>query len=179
MHDMKKLILALLAILSFTALQAQNKKTSVEVDYMEASSRYLEPTQAFMTIPVVADLQVSKDRITYTEKDAFVDYPVTEDMISLVPNFKQIALCRAARAYKADVILGATVDVITNSKGRFEITITGYPASYVNFRSAKTTDFDVIRQGNALYSEKTVILDTPQSSAEISEVEVKKTKKDN
>lgn len=167
-----------MAILSFTAVQAQSKKTSVEVEYMEASSRYLEPTQAFMTIPVVADLQVSKDRITYTEKEAFKDYAVTEDMIDLVPNFKQIALCRAARAYKADVILGATIDVITNAQGRFEITITGYPASYVNFRSAKVADFEVIREGNALYTERTVILDTPQSKAEISEVEVKKTKKE-
>lgn len=178
---MKKLFLIIACALSLTAVHAQTtKKTSVEVDYMEASSRYLEPTQAFLTIPVIADLQVSQTRISYTEKEAFRGYTVTDDLIKLVPNFKQIALCRAAKAHNADVVLGATIDVITNAEGFLEITITGYPASYSNFRNAKDTDIEIIRKGAALFSDKgSVIMGSPQSNVEIEEVNVKHSKKQN
>lgn len=171
---MKRIILVFLAVISICQLSAQTKRTSVEVDYMEASSRYLEPSQAFMTIPVVADIQVSGKQIIYTERDAFKDYVVTDDLIKLVPNFKQIALCRAARAYKADIILGAMVDVITNADGRFEITITGYPASYVNFRNAQKSDFELIREGKALVMDTNPFFDEARNNAEMIETEIKK-----
>lgn len=172
---MRKLILLLVAILGFTALSAQTKKTSVEIDYMEASARYLDPTQAFLTVPVIADLQVSQNKIQYTEKDAFKDFKVTEELIEMIPNLKQIALCRAARAHNADVILGATIDVITNSQGNLEITISGYPAVYTNFRNAKTSDMEVIREGAILStSNGASLFAAPKSNIEVEEIDVKR-----
>ena len=130
------------------------QKTDVMVDYMESSARYLEPTQSIMTTPLIADLSVIGGQISYTETEAFKDYEVTEALIDLVPSFKAIALCHAARTHKADMIIGAMVDVITNDKGRLEITITGYPARYVNFRNATDDDMNLVRKG------MTVVFDT-------------------
>ncbi|MBO4634277.1 MAG: hypothetical protein J5669_02770 [Bacteroidales bacterium] len=145
---MKKVVLVLALVLVSLAGFAQKRTTSVEVDYMEASARYLEPAQSVIAIPLVADLKVLGGQITYTEKEAFKDYPVTEDLVSLMPNFKKIALCRAARHYKADMIIGATVDIVTNADGRLEITIIGYPAVYSNFRNATAEDLDIARKAS-------------------------------
>lgn len=143
---MKRLFLFLMVLIGFSSI-ASAQKTEVKVDYMEASSRYLEPTQSIMTTPLIADLSVVGGQISYTETEAFKDYEVTEALIDLVPSFKKIALCHAARAHKADMIIGAMVDVITNDKGRLEITITGYPARYVNFRNATQQDMNLVKQG--------------------------------
>lgn len=130
---MKRLFLFLMVLIGFSSI-ASAQKTEVKVDYMELSARYLEPTQSIMTTPLIADLSVVGGQFSYTETEAFKDYEVTDALIDLVPSFKNIALCHAARAHKADMRIGAMVDVITTNKGRLEITITGYPARYVNFK---------------------------------------------
>ena len=141
--------------LGSTAVAYAQKVDRIEtsVDYMESSARYMEPSQNIMTTPMIADLEVVGGSVSYTETEAFKNYEVTEELTQLVPGFKRIALSRAARAHKADVIIGAMVDVITNDNGRLEITITGYPARYTNFRNATSDDMDLVRKG------QTVILD--------------------
>ena len=84
-----------MVLIGFSSI-ASAQKTEVKVDYMEASSRYLEPTQSIMTSPLIADLSVVGGQISYTETEAFKDYEVTEALIDLVPSFKKIALCHAA-----------------------------------------------------------------------------------
>ena len=40
-----------MVLIGFSSI-ASAQKTEVKVDYMEASSRYLEPTQSIMTTPI-------------------------------------------------------------------------------------------------------------------------------
>ena len=169
---MKKVSIGLLAILSIilsscaTTLPTSLQTTETKVDYMESSARVLEPTQSIMTTTLIADLKVIGNRITYTETKAFEKYEVTEGLISFVPSFKKIALCNAARANDADIIIGALVDVITNDKGRFEITISGYPARYTNFRNATEKDMELVKQGLAIaFNNNESALDNPQETA--------------
>ena len=145
---------------------------------MESSSRYLEPTQSIMTAPLIADLSVIGGQISYTETEAFEDYEVTEALIELVPSFKAVALCHAARAHKADMIIGAMVDVITNDKGRLEITITGYPAKYVNFRNATMEDMNLVQKGmSVVFDSYGEALGTPEEQVQITEEKREKVKK--
>ena len=154
------------------------KSDVVKVDYMESSSRYLEPTQSIMTTPLIADLSVIGGQISYTETEAFEDYEVTEALIELVPSFKAVALCHAARAHKADMIIGAMVDVITNDKGRLEITITGYPAKYVNFRNATMEDMNLVQKGmSVVFDSYGEALGTPEEQVQITEEKREKVKK--
>ena len=123
-----------------------------------------------MTTPLIADLSVVGGQISYTETEAFKDYEVTEALIDLVPSFKKIALCHAARAHKADMIIGAMVDVITNDKGRLEITITGYPARYVNFRNATMDDMNLVQRGmTVVFDSYGEALGTPEEQVQITE----------
>lgn len=161
---------------SVTIASAQKiDRVETTVDYMESSARYLEPSQSIMTTPMIADLQVIGASISYTETEAFKNYEVTEELIKLVPGFKSIALSRAARAHKADVIIGAMVDVITNEQGRLEITITGYPARYTNFRNATNDDIELVKFGQTvIVSGESSVLETPDQQIRVEEQTQKK-----
>lgn len=169
---LKKLLLVIAsAIASVTIASAQKiDRIETSVDYMESSARYLEPSQNIMTTPMIADLQVIGASVSYTETEAFENYEVTEALISLIPGFKSIALSRAARAHKADVIIGAMVDVITNEKGRLEITITGYPARYTNFRNATNDDIELVKFGQTVIVRgESSVLETPDQQIRVEE----------
>lgn len=165
-----------IAIGSVTIASAQKiDRIETSVDYMESSARYMEPSQNIMTTPMIADLEVIGASISYTETEAFKNYEVTEDLIKLIPGFKSIALSRAARAHKADVIIGAMVDVITNEQGRLEITITGYPARYTNFRNATNDDIELVKFGQTvIVSGESSVLETPDQQIRVEEQTQKK-----
>ncbi len=168
---MKKQLL-FLAFMAFACLSvhAQNRTT----DYKESSARNLEPLHSVMVSPLIADLQITGDRIVYTEKDAFAAYAVTPDIVKFIPNFKKVALSCAARAHGADAIIGATVDVITNAEGRLEISISGYPAKYVNFRNATADDINLVQSGvNLMKQSETDILSMPTDQTRLN-VEINK-----
>lgn len=111
-------------------------------DYMESSARVLEPEQNMLLTPMVADLQVSDKKVYYTETEAFAALEVTPALLQNITELKKIALSRAARAHKADVLVGSTIDVITKNQ-RLEITVAGYPAYYVKFRNATDKDIEM------------------------------------
>lgn len=140
-----KRFLIILAMAAISASAFAQSKTSI--DYKESSARNLEPMHSVMVAPLIADLNVVGDQVTYTEKDAFANYTVDANVVKYIPDFKKVALSRAARAHKADAIIGATVDVVTNASGHLEITITGYPARYTNFRNATSEDIILVQKG--------------------------------
>ncbi len=140
---LKKLFLLFL-VCSAGNVFAQSR--TERVDYQESTARNLEPEHFMLLTPLIADLEVSETKITYTEKAAFLDFPVTTAMIKEIPEFKKIALSRAARSCNADVMVGTTIDVITNDRGLLEITVTGYPAHYRRFRNVALEDIELIRQ---------------------------------
>lgn len=166
----KKFLLVVAVALGSAAIASAQKVDRIEttVDYMESSARYMEPSQNIMTTPMIADLEVIGGSVSYTETEAFKNYEVTEELTQLVPGFKRIALSRAARAHKADVIIGAMVDVITNENGRLEITITGYPARYTNFRNATSNDIELVKKGQTVILDNSSnVLDTPDQQIKV------------
>ena len=173
---LKVVLTIAIALLSATIATAQKvERIETTVDYMESSARYMEPSQNIMITPMIADLEVIGGSVSYTETEAFKNYEVTEDLIPLVPGFKRIALSRAARAHKADVIIGAMVDVITNEDGRLEITITGYPARYTNFRNATGNEIDLVKKGQTVIIDySSDVLDTPDQQIKVEDTKLKK-----
>jgi hypothetical protein len=115
------------------------------IDYMESSARILEPEHKMLATPLIADLQVSDKKINYTEKEMFANLEVTNLLLNNMPELKKIALSRAAQAHNADILVGATIDVVTKNE-RLEITVTGYPAHYVKFRNVSEQDIKVMEK---------------------------------
>ena len=68
------------------------------------------------------------------------------------------------------MIIGAMVDVITNDQGRLEITITGYPATYVNFRNATQQDMNLVKQGmSVVFDSQGEALERPEDNIKMEE----------
>lgn len=177
---MKRLFLPLLVVFCFaTNSFAQSKVETVQrietVKYQESSARNLEPEHLMLLTPLVADLEVSPTKVSHTETEAFKNIIVTHKAIENISGMKKVALSRAARAYNADVMVGTTIDITTNANGCFEITVTGYPAVYKNFRNATKEDLDIIEGGNSIpisNNNNRVIL-SPDSNLQIVEKNVK------
>lgn len=162
---MKKLVLCAIALMGVLSASAQNRLERVE--YQESSARNIEPQQSVMIAPLIADLQILSGKISYTEVEAFKNYEVTPAIVQYIPDFKKVALSRAARKYEADVIVGATVDVVTNSLGRIEITISGYPARYTNFRNATAQDVSLVGAAKVVCDDNVGILNSAESRTDI------------
>lgn len=163
--SMKKLF-SIVAIL-FVSASTMFAQTKDFVEYLESSSRNLEPAQSVMIIPMVAEMQIISDRISYTEVDSYKNFPVTPAIVPNVTNFKKIALSKAIHKYGADALVGATFDVITNASGRLEITVTGYPVKYVNFRNATSEDVKLVSSSIAIGEKGDESILNPQSQTKV------------
>ena len=126
------------------AATASAQQRVERIEYQESSARNLEPEHLMLLTPLVADLEVTPRKVEHTETKAFENIVITQDVLKMIPELKKVALSRAARASKADVLVGTTIDVITNDNGRLEITVTGYPAFYRNFRKAEASDLEIV-----------------------------------
>lgn len=160
----KSFLIIVVTLLPFSSIFAQNKDS---VEYLESSARILEPTHSVMILPLVAEMQVISDRVSFTEIDSYKNFPVTPSIIPNIPNFKKIALSKAAHKYGADILIGATFDVITNEKGCLEITVTGYPAKYVNFHNATENDIKLVKSSINLADKGEEAIDNPQSQTKV------------
>lgn len=147
-------------------------------DYMESSARVLEPEHSMLLTPIIADLKVSETKIYHTETEAFANLEVTPNLIQNISELKKIALSRAARAHKADVLVGSSVDVVTKN-GRLEIVISGYPAYYTKFRNAATGDIELLKKAEELrYRDGSVVINAPKTrydNNKLIETEITKT----
>lgn len=147
---MKKILFLVFA--AFAAVNTFGQKTTVQHDYQESSARNLEPNQMVIAMPLMADLKVISGRIRYTETEAFKNINVSEFIkeagekafIRNLVEWKKIALSQATKSANADLIIGATIDIATNSRNTLEITVSGYPAVYANFRNPTASDISVV-----------------------------------
>lgn len=162
---MKRFILPLLAAM-FIATTATAQQRSDQIDYQESSARNLEPEHLMLLTPLVADLEVSAIKVQHTEVKAFENIVITQDIIKMMPELKKVALSKAARASNADVLVGTTIDVVTNSNGRLEITVIGYPAFYRNFRKAESSDIEIVDYARKVErdNKNSRIVDTPDGN---------------
>ena len=137
-------------IFAAASMVASCTTTLQTTKYMESSARILDGEQKMLINPIMADLKVSDTKIYHTETEAFASFPVTQFVVdNYMTTFKAIAVSRAAKAHKADVLVGTTIDIATNNDC-IEITVSGYPAHYIKFRNASKSDIDLIKEANAI-----------------------------
>ncbi len=132
-HSIMKKFTLLAAIVIMAASCAPQRTL-----YREASGRNIEPAQSGVITPFIADLEMLSDtKQTYVET---TDYEVTMEVIRNIESFKKMALLNAAKKFNADTMVAALINVDTTDKGLLTITVTGYPAKYVNFRNMTEKD---------------------------------------
>ena len=172
---MRKIVMIFVTVLIACATAFGQGKTT-KVDYKESSARTLEATHQIFTTPLVADLMISGEKINHIEKDAFEDYIVDENIVNYISDFKKIALGCAVKKYNADALVGTVFDVITNQTGHLVITVSGYPATYTNFRNATTDDISLIKEAEKTNDSRQnkVVLESPESMLKKENIKLEK-----
>ncbi|MBQ8367353.1 MAG: hypothetical protein IJX40_06415 [Alistipes sp.] len=164
---MKKLFLFAAAVAFITSCSpTEYVTTATTYDYRESSARLLEGNSNFIVTPTIADLSVSDKKIIHKETDAFAHFGVTRSVINNIAAYKRIALSKASKAYNADILLGAEIDVETIDN-HLVITVTGYPAVYKKFRNATEKDLELVRDVQDIRNSASVIVDAPQQIMDV------------
>lgn len=132
---MKKILIfsSLLVALAFSSC---SKKT-----YSYSEIRTVEPTQSVNVVPVVAELEVSQERITYAERLTInVNSTNDKELASLIEKEKIQVISNATTTHNADLLVAPLVNVQTDAQSNIIISVSGYPAKYKNYRSATKDD---------------------------------------
>lgn len=127
---MEKLVKTMLAMALLPLIMASCRVYT----YEERGARNIEPQHQVVTVPIVADVELlSTKKITYTETFTKAD-------LENVESYKYMALAHAIKKYEADFLIGAIFEVNTKKDKSLEVTITGVPAKYTEFRKATPED---------------------------------------
>jgi hypothetical protein len=86
--------------------------------------------------PVIADLDVQQQKVRGT----------ATGRTSATETLKNLALANAIRTANADLLVAPVYELET-SRGRTSVTVSGFPATYTNFRSATPADSSLIDAG--------------------------------
>lgn len=130
---MKK-FLYVIAVMLGLPIAALAQKSNVTYTITESSSTFIEPTPVIVTTPLIADVTIIGEKITYVEPDALKIFPIND--FKQLPQLRGVVVARAIRAHNADLIIGVSFDMETTAQGELKVTVTGFPAKYTNFHNA-------------------------------------------
>lgn len=127
---MKKInILFVLLILVFTSCNIYR--------YEEHQTHSTQPGGSSIITPTTADLKVSETKISYTST---FSHNKNENDIN-IKEVKKKTLADALFEYNADILIDPLFDITTSKDAsHVDVTVTGYPANYVNFRTTTQED---------------------------------------
>lgn len=138
---MKKLIL-FLALILCCVMGSYAQKTTFK--FRDAQARASDAITDVCIKPTVADVEIIKGRV----RDP---YPLSKEDVEIAMN-GNLANIRAWGTYLAtfkhncDIIMGATFMVENDEKtGGYTVWVVGYPANFVNWRTATKEDYEWIR----------------------------------
>ncbi|MGN0186437.1 MAG: hypothetical protein ACI392_01655 [Paludibacteraceae bacterium] len=81
-----------------------------------------------------------------------------ENLDFTVREYKERLIAKVLKTNSSDVLIGTLVEVTTNADGFLVMTVTGYPAKYVNFRSATEADQWKVNTLSSLNGETRVLM---------------------
>jgi hypothetical protein len=101
--------------------------------------------------PVSAELDVNPSKVTASAEAKYVD------------DAKQRAMFEALKSSNSDVLVEPKFDIVTSGSSS-NVTVTGYPAKYKNFKSMKFTDAELMSYSTANKVESNKVVTSNQPS---------------
>jgi hypothetical protein len=131
---MKKImfIIFVVAIAACGCATKQSLSTASSIDVTSAGVYHL---------PVVADLDIGAEKVT--------GVATASTKSESVEVTKSYAIIDAIDKAKADVLV-APQYVVTKKEKLIHVTVTGFPATYVNFRALSLEEIPLIRSGDSV-----------------------------
>ena len=123
--------------------------------YSYSEYKTMFPAPSIYAVPVMAELEVSSERITYAERiNKNIKTLTDAEVENLASREKETVIANAAKTNNADVLVAPLVNITTDVNNNLVIIVTGYPAVYKNFRSATAADSIFMNAKNAEPVEK-------------------------
>ena len=129
--------IALFAFIGIMGAQAQK----------DTQARLLDVTSNAYVKPLTVELKVD------TSKGRIVDvWPLTKEQVEVemggdIANIRSWGVYQSSKKHNVDVIVAATFNFKTDDTrdGFYQLTVVGYPASFVNWATATEADYEWIR----------------------------------
>ncbi len=135
---MKKTLLIGIAM-AFSMVSFAQK---TEYHFQDTQARLLDVTSNAYVKPLTVELNVlTKEHKTWV-------FPLTNAEVDAMKgdlvNIRSYAVYAASKQENCDVIVAATFNV-KSVKGGFEVTVVGYPANFINWKTATKDDYEWIK----------------------------------
>ena len=149
---MKKLILIIsLAFIGTAGVYAQktNEKTTVRIQ--DTQARTLDVNSNAYVKPLTVELQVDKSKGRVKDEWTLTKEQAEVEMQGNIENIRAYAVYMSSQRHNVDVIVATTFNFRTNNEGTgYLITVVGYPATFVNWKTADASDYEWIRMEKTL-----------------------------
>ncbi len=136
---MKKALLLIVAMAM--CIVSYGQKT--EFRFQDTQARLLDVTSNAYVKPLTVELQVLTNK-RISEVIKLTRQEVEQDMKGDLTNIRSFAVYRASQLHDCDVIVAATFNIRTAGDG-YEVNIIGYPANFVNWKTASQADYEWIK----------------------------------
>ncbi len=136
---MKRTLLVAFALLLCVLGYAQK----TEFRFQDTQARLLDVTSNAYVKPLTVELKVLTDT-RVSEIIKLTKQEVELDMKGELSNIRSYAVYRASQMHNCDVIVAATFNIRTAGDG-YEVNIIGYPANFVNWKTATQADYEWIK----------------------------------
>lgn len=151
---MKKHILVAWLALGCMGAYAQKNKVNIQ----DTQARLLDVTSNAYVRPLTVELKVDLTRGNDPKENGRIidTWPLSKEQAEVemegnITNIRSWAVYQSSRKHKADVIVAATFNFKTNDAGTgYEITVVGYPANFVHWKTAEEADYEWIRMEKTL-----------------------------
>ena len=135
---MKRTVFLMIALAMCTISFAQKS----EFRFQATQARLLDVMSNAYVKPMTVELQILKTK-RVSEVIKLTKQEVEQDMKGDLENIRSYAVYRASQIYDCDLIVAATFNIKTVPDG-YEINIVGYPANFINWKTATPEDYEWI-----------------------------------
>lgn len=140
---MKKFIL--FALFALFCIGGYAQKTTVK--FQDTQARLLDVKSNAYVKPLIVELKVDTSKGRVIDEWTLSKEQVEIEMNGDLANVRSWGVYQSSQKHKADVMVAATFNLKTDDErpGFYRLTVIGYPASFVNWGTAKETDYEWIR----------------------------------
>lgn len=138
---MKKTLLLLLTLCSLNG-HAQKRVMNFE----DTQARLLDILCNGYVKPLTVELKVDETKGRIIDEWILPKERVENDMNGEIANVRSWGIYMSSKKHNADVIVAPTFNLKTEeNSGNYKLTVVGYPATFINWRTATENDYEWIR----------------------------------
>ena len=138
----KTILLCVFSLVTTAGTMAQ--KTTVKIQ--ETQARLLDMQSNGYVKPLTVELKIDDSKGRVCDIWPLSKEQVDVEMRGDIANIRSYAIYMSSKKHSADVIVAATFNFKTTDNGDgYEIEVVGFPASFVNWKTATQADYEWIQ----------------------------------